>query len=105
MQAKIDSALEITEDALDKIEMSSARSMHKEAGLLHCVGKIGAGDGDILKSAGQTTIESGIFERVTISSRDLGARIDGGADRLAICHTSPLEEIKSVLTLREEHAR
>ena len=52
MKTKINCAFEISDDALDEIEMGGAWSVHEQTGLLDGVGNVRTGDREILESSG-----------------------------------------------------
>jgi hypothetical protein len=47
---------------------------------------------------------SRVIKKITIVERELGARIDGSFDRVAVMHTGPINELKSILSLRKVKA-
>lgn len=49
--------------------MSGARSMHEQTCLLDGIGDVGASEGKILESAGETSVMSRIIDKIAISER------------------------------------
>jgi hypothetical protein len=77
--------------------------MHVQADLLNCIGDIWPGEGEVQKSSSKTAVLAGIRNRGTIS-RELRVSIHRSAARLAVTHTSSLQNLQHILALREKKA-
>jgi len=75
--------------------------MHVQADLLNNILNVWFGEGEVLKSPSKTAVLTGIRDRDTIS-RKLGVSVHRSAARLAVTHTSSLQNIQHVLPLREK---
>ena len=53
------STFEVAKHPFEKVKMRLTRGMHEEADQLDNIGDIRAGEGEILKSAGKTAVQSG----------------------------------------------
>jgi hypothetical protein len=72
--------------------------------LLDGVGDIGAGERQVLEGPDEAPELSRISNRRPESGGDLGLRVHGRQDRLAIHHPSALRDVESELTLSEEES-
>jgi hypothetical protein len=73
--------------------------------LLNGVGNLGASEGKVLQSAGETAIVSGIIEEIAVMERQFRARLYGGFDGVAVMHTCSINEIERILALRQMKTR
>jgi hypothetical protein len=69
MSAVVKGTLDISNDAFDEIEMGRTRCMHEKTCLVNSISDLRSGEGKILEGANETTIESGIIEKITEGSR------------------------------------
>jgi hypothetical protein len=53
----------------DEIEMGRTRCVHEKTCLVNSICDLGTGEGKILEGTKETTIESGIIEKITEGSR------------------------------------
>jgi hypothetical protein len=72
--------------------------------LLNGIREVRPGEGEVLQRTSQTPEGSRIRHRVAHIGRQLGLSINRSSTGLAICHPSPLEDIKSILALVKEEA-
>src|SRR6185312_12101790 len=79
--------------------------MHMETDLLNSVVEVWPGEGEVLQSAGQTSVGSRISHRITQISRQLRLSVDSSGVGLVISHPSPLQNIKCVLPLVKKTRR
>jgi hypothetical protein len=82
-------------------EVRLPRIMHIEADLLD---DVKAGERQVLEGLSEAPELSHISNRRPESGRDLGLRVHGHRDQLAVHHASALMDIKSELTLSEEES-
>jgi hypothetical protein len=75
-----------------------------EADLLDGVSDVGAGECQVLKGPDETPELSRISNRRPESGGDLGLRVHGRRDRLAVHHASALKDVESELALSEEES-
>jgi hypothetical protein len=75
-----------------------------EADLLDGVSDVGAGERQVLKCPDEAPELSRISNRRPGSGGDLGLRVHGRRDQLAIHHASALKDIESELALSEEES-
>jgi hypothetical protein len=75
-----------------------------EADLLDGVSDVGAGERRVLKGPGEAPELSRISNRRPKSGRDLGLRVHGRRDRLAVHHASVLKDVESELVLSKEES-
>ena len=100
--AKVHSATDIAENPLDGSPVNVSRSMHMEANLLNCVLKLRSSESEVLESTNNGPVEASIRSGSTISSRELGLRVDRSGGRFAVKHSSTVEELMSVLPLMKK---
>jgi len=84
--------------------MRLAGIMHEEAHLLNGVGDVGPSQREILQSSSKAAVLGSILHRSPIRSRELGTSVHRSRCRVTLGHASTLEQIHSVLVLREEEA-
>jgi hypothetical protein len=101
MSTVVKGALDISNDAFNKIEVGGAWSVHEKACMVDSISDLRTSEGEILEGANKTTIEGGIIKKITVGGRKFGAGIDRRFGGVAIIHTSTLDDIKRVLALRE----
>jgi len=70
-QPVVDGAAEVAEEALESSEVGLSRIMHVKTYLLHGVGDVRPGEGEVLKCTSKTPVCSGVCERITLSLRQL----------------------------------
>ena len=73
-----------------------------QANLLHGKMNVWSGEREVLKSTNNTTVESGISGRLSISGRELRLGLGRSSSRFAIFHASTIQEIKSILSLMKK---
>ena len=95
----VDGALKIAEDPLSCSKMSLPRIVHVQADLLDCIGDVGAGEGEVLKSTRKAAVCSGIVHRGAGVSGDLGTCVNWGGAGLAAAHAMSIKDIQGVLSL------
>jgi hypothetical protein len=78
--------------------------MHMKTNLLDDIGDVEAGERQVLEGLGKTPELSWISNRRPRSGGDLGLRVHGHRDRLAVHHASVVKDVKSELTLSEEES-
>ena len=105
MQPKpqIQCTLEIPKNPLNQVEMRFPRSMHVEAGLLHCMSNIRMRQCEILKGACKAAVLSGIRDERTVISCKFATGVYGSRTRVALQHTGALQEVDGVLALGQHH--
>jgi hypothetical protein len=75
-----------------------------EADLLDGVSDVGVGERQVLKGPGEVPELSRISNRRPRSGCDLGLRVHGHRDRLAVHHASVLKDVESELALSVEES-
>jgi len=78
--------------------------MHMQANLLNSVSDIRPGEGEVLQGACKTPELRGVLNRWTIS-RQLGVGVHRSRARLALSHTSTIQNVYHILLLRKKKAR
>jgi hypothetical protein len=78
--------------------------MHTKVNLLDDVGDVRAGECQVLEGPSEAHELSRISNRSPRSGRDLGMRVHGRRDRLAVHHADALKDVESELVLSEEEA-
>jgi hypothetical protein len=63
-----------------------------ETDLLHGVGDVWPGEGEVLKGTGKTPVAGGVHDWVTCGLRELGLRVDWGGVGLASHSSGPPPE-------------
>jgi hypothetical protein len=76
--------------------------MHMEADLLDDGSDVGAGERQVLEGSNKAPELSQISKRRPESGGDLGMRVHGHRDQLAVHHVSALKDVESELALNEE---
>jgi hypothetical protein len=76
-KTKIQRALEIAKNPLDKVEMRLTRCVHVKTCLLHCMCNVGARQCEILKGANETVVLCGVSDEGSFISRELAMHING----------------------------
>jgi hypothetical protein len=119
MEAMLEGALEVAEDALHNNEVGLTGVVHVKAHLLDHVGDVEPGEGEVLESPSQAMVGNRVGDRGThiggdlgltmVGSRvgdrgthvegDLGLSVDRRGLGLAVAHARALKDIPSVLTL------
>jgi hypothetical protein len=85
--------------------MGLLRGVHVEAHLLHDVGDVGPGEGQVLEGVGQAPVGCRVYDRGGGgggASAQLRLSVDGRRAGLAVGNASPLQDVESVLALVEE---
>jgi hypothetical protein len=103
-QAEVEGALEVPKDVLRDCEMGLTRVVHVKAHLLDCVGNVGPGEGEVLKSPSQGAVGSRVADGGLHVGGDLGLSVDRRGAGLAVAHVSTLKDVPSILALVEEEA-
>jgi hypothetical protein len=67
MKAKLQSSLDVAQNALHGGEVRLSRIMHKQANMLNCISDIRTSEGKILKCTSNTAIVGWISHRNTIN--------------------------------------
>ena len=101
MKTKIQSTLNIAQDALHGGEVWLSRVMHVKTDLLDGVGNIRTREGEVLKGASNAAIVCRVGGSDTISG-ELGVSIHRGTAGLAVEHTNTFQNIQHILTLGEK---
>jgi hypothetical protein len=70
-----------------------------ETDLLHSVGDVRPGEGEVLKGTNKTPVPGGVLDGVTLGLRELRLCVDWGRAGLTVSHLGPLQNVKSVLPL------
>jgi hypothetical protein len=98
-QPVVDGAPKVAEEALESHEVGLPRVVHMETDLLHGIGDVSPGEGEVLKGTGKTSVPGGVLDWFTLGLRELHLRVDWGRAGLAVNHLNPLQNVKSVLSL------
>jgi hypothetical protein len=98
-QPVVDGAPEVAEEALESREVGLPGVVHMDTDLLHGVGDVRPGEGEVLKGTGKTPVPGGVLNWVTLGLRELRLRVDWGGAGLAVNHLGSLQNVKSVLPL------
>jgi hypothetical protein len=67
-QPVVDGAPEVAEEALESRGVGLLGVVHMETDLLHSIGDVRPGEGEVLKGTGKTPIPGGVLDRVTSAS-------------------------------------
>jgi hypothetical protein len=78
--------------------------MHMKTDLLDDVSDVGVGERQVLNGPGEAPELSWISNRKPGSDGDLGLRVHGRQDRLAVHHASALKDVENELALSEEES-
>jgi hypothetical protein len=95
----VNGAPEVAEEALESREVGLPGVVHMETDLLHGVGEVRPGEGEVLKGTSKTHVPSGVLDWVTLGLRELRLCVDWGGAGLAVNHLGSLQNVKSVLPL------
>lgn len=101
-EAEVQGAPQIAQDALHRGEVGLPWVMHMKADLLDGVGDVETGERQVLKGPDEAPLLSWIGNGGARSGGDLGLGVHGCRARLAVHHASALEDVESILALREE---
>jgi hypothetical protein len=104
VEAEVQGASQIVQDVLHCSEVRLSGIMHMKANLLDEVGDVWAGECQVLEGLDETHELSWISNRRTRCGKDLGLRVHGRRDWLAVHHACMLKNIESELTLSEEES-
>jgi hypothetical protein len=104
VEAKVQGASQIAQDALHRGEVKLPGIMHMKTNLLDGVGDVGAGERQVLEGHGEAPELSRISNRRSGSGGDLGLRVHRRRDQLVVHHASTLKDIESELALSEEES-
>lgn len=96
---------EVTEDPFHSLLVRNPWRVHVLTDTIHSIGQIRSGEGQILKTAHNTLIESRILKRRPITSRKGAKRSHGGVDRLAERHVSLCEKVFNIFCLSDKNTR
>jgi hypothetical protein len=102
VKAEVQRASQIAQDTLHRDEVGLPGIMHMKANLLYDIGDIGVSECQVLEGPGETLELNQISNRRAGSGGDLGLRVHGRQDRLAVHHASALKDVESELALSEE---
>jgi hypothetical protein len=103
-QLIVDGEPEVAEEALESREVGLSGVVHMETDLLHGVGDVQPGEGEVLKGTSKTPVAGGVCDWETRGFRELGLRVDWGGAGIAVTHLGPLQNVKSVLSLVKEES-
>jgi hypothetical protein len=103
LKTKIQRALDIAENALDKVKMRFPRSMHIQTGLLNSMSNIRTRQSQVLKGTSETAILCRIGHKRAIISGELATSVNGSRTRVAVSHASSVEKVDGILALGEQH--
>jgi hypothetical protein len=87
---------------LHRDEVRLPEIVHMKANLLYIVGDVGVGERQVLEGPSEGPELSWISTKRPRSDGDLGLRIHGHRDRLAVHYASTLKDVESELVLSEE---
>jgi hypothetical protein len=104
VEAEVHEASQIAQDALHRVDVRLPRIMHMKANLLDDIGDVGVGERQVLEGLDESPELSRISNRRPKSDKDLGLRVHGRRDRLAVYHASALKDIESELALSVEES-
>jgi hypothetical protein len=104
VEAEVQGASQIAQDMLHHGEVSLPGIMHMKANLLDDVGDVRVGERLVLEGPDKTPKLSQISNWRPGSGGDIGLRVHGHRDQLAVHHASVLKDIKSELALSEEES-
>jgi hypothetical protein len=102
VEAEVQGASQIAQDALHRGEVRLLRIMHMKANLLDDICDVGAGECQVLEGPDEAPELSWISNRRPKSGRDLVMHVHGHRDRLSVHHAGALKDIESELALSEE---
>jgi hypothetical protein len=91
VEAEVQGPSQIAQDALHRGDVRFLGIMHMKANLLDGVGDVGVGERQVLEGPGEAPKLSRISSRRPGSGGDLGLRVHGRRDRLAVRHASVQE--------------
>jgi hypothetical protein len=104
VEAKVQGAAQIAQDALHRGEVRLLGIMQTKANLLDGIGGVRVGERQVLEGFSEAHELSQINNRRSGSGRDLGLHVHGRRDRHAINHGSVLKDVESELALSEEES-
>lgn len=78
--------------------------MHVKTDLLNCISDVWPGEGQVLEHPCKTAKIGGILDRIARSRKNLRVGVNRSGAGLAICHTSPIQDVNHILTLKQEKA-
>jgi hypothetical protein len=102
VEAEVQGASQIAQDALHRGEVRLSGIVHTKANLLYGVGDVGVGEHHILEGPGEARELSWISNRRPESGGVLGLCVHMHQDQLVVHHASMLKDIESKLMLSEE---
>jgi hypothetical protein len=95
---------EVAEEALESREVGLPGVVHMETDLLHGVGDVRPGEGEVLKGTSKIPVAGGVHDWVTRGLRELGLHVDWGGAGLAVTYLGPIQNVKSVLSQVKEES-
>jgi hypothetical protein len=103
LKTEVQSTPDVPKDPLDQIEVWLPWSMHVQACLLYSMCNVWARQSQVLKSASEAAVLSGIGDEGTIISGELATSVYGSSTRVAVKHASSVKKVDCVLPLRQQH--
>jgi hypothetical protein len=97
VEAEVQGASQIAQDALHRGEVRLPGIVHMKANLLYNIGDVEAGECQVLESPSEAPKLSRISNRRPRSDKDLGLRVHGRRDQLVVHHASVLKDVESEL--------
>jgi transposase len=82
---------DVAKDPFDEEEMWLAWRMHVEAGLLHCMSNIRAGERQILQGPGKVAVLRRVRKKGAIFSGELATSVNRSDRRIAVEHPGALQ--------------
>jgi hypothetical protein len=95
---------DVVQNTLESGEMRLPWFVHMKADLLSCIGDIGSGEGDILKSTQEAT-EVCRIRHWCVVGRELRIHINRRRAGLAVSHASTINDLNHIPTLGEKETR
>jgi hypothetical protein len=102
VEAEVQGASQIAQDALHRGEVRLPGIVHMKANLMYGIGDVEVGDRQVLQGPGEAPELSRIRNRRPKRGGDLGLCVHGHRDWLAVHQASTLKDVKSELALSEE---
>ena len=101
LQAMIYGALEVPEDPFQHVGVRLPWVVHMQTRLLHGIGDVWPGEGEVLKGTCDAPIIRGVVNRFS-RGRKLRVRVDGSAAGITMSHAGTSKNILNVLSLGQK---
>jgi hypothetical protein len=96
-QPKVHSATDVAENPFHRSPVRVTRGMHMETHLLDDILQLWASMSEVLKSTNNRPIEGRVRGRSTITSGELGLRVDGCTHKMTVKHANDTSPTISII--------